>query len=133
MTWRDASAGRAFAPCVRMIMRHIVRILGGATALGFLLVSSASAQVTAPRVNAAPVRLQVTASHMTTKPSVSMKRTTPVNNQSAQSSLAFDRAAVQREAQQQQRPPLASLATARPHVAAQRPTTVGSGFSRTSR
>jgi hypothetical protein len=107
-----------------MSARHVAGILSAGTMAVILLnASSANAQVNAPRVHASPVRSQLTPKNLTAMPPVAMKRTPPVNNQAAKSSLAADRADAQREAQRLQRPPLASLAStaARPHVVAQRP------------
>jgi hypothetical protein len=104
-----------------MITRPIVRIVG-AGALALLIASSASAQVSAPRVHAAPVRSQMTSKNLIVMPPVAMKKTPPVSNQSAKASLASDRAEAQQEAQRLQRPPLGSLAhPTRPHVTAERP------------
>ncbi|HEX2456451.1 MAG TPA: hypothetical protein VHI99_22320 [Vicinamibacterales bacterium] len=104
-----------------MVTRHIVRIVG-AGILALLVASSASAQVSAPRVHAAPVRSQITATRMVVMPSTTMKRTTTVNNQSAKASLTLNRAEAQQDAQRMQRPPLGSLAhPTRPQVTTERP------------
>ena len=99
------------------------RIAGISVVAGFALLaaSSAIAQVSVPRVHAAPVRSQTTARPIASVP-VTMKRVPPASNQSAKSSLAADRADAQMESQRLQRPPLGSLAhPTRPHVIAERP------------